>query len=900
MKLLHLGILLFACFSANAQRVLIPHDFLGAIRKDSCVIVGEIDKDLELALSYQGQDFYRCTGTPESQLKIGSIKDSLFKHIPNVKLFWDERAVLPRGKFCLKVHLNGAELASRCQLVAQQRATINIRYGLDSFTLSSESTAEDELLSYRVHSFVQGDLILEDELTYKRTGSFAYSDFRRNTPFVLKYVTVHTSGIVLSDTNSKRFIPNRALRRDSVKKAFKTQKDLLKQEIKTFELHPFDSLKPSGIPGQLASLPRGTVSATYGMFQGQNLRFPSNNFFDIQAQSNLTVLGIPIRAQAYFFDNGIDLYNRRDLKLSLDYHSLIADMEAKKQEIEALRPDKSMLPSLNKDGMAEHLPDTAKYAEAIRSKKEALTNTKGIEKRLMDSLEILKGKALDSLHSDSMQATYGEYQTKRAAMEDSIALVKQRIAQIEKSIAKAEQLKKRYESGLPADSILASQKNALRTRATDSVSRYLDLDKYLAEKGLLSKHEEEYKKARALYEKLKKIKKLDLGTINVYESPFSLSGISLRGISTQYDIKEQRAGITAGKMIPSPFFVQNTYNIVSLSDEFDILDWGTMKTASTNFWVGNAFQSISEVKMNSAGWKGWKAEGHLANSINQNYFSNQSETYPIVNAGNTSLLGRLSKSSNNGLHSIEGQYKYVPASYFTPGNPFLINDIRAGTLRLNNTLFNQSLTSFIELEVNQNNTLKQLSETTFRKTVFSFQQLNISESFQLTVLNSVLLSNGLFEQSFRMHDANLQYASDLWGAMLNTSLGFMFQEFETDGELNNRTSMIKGSISLLKKTNRMALSYYKSVPMDGTVEFSTANLSVRKSLFKELLSIELRGGVNSVQHMNPRLNYGAAGSLQIYKGMQLTLDYQGNSLLIQGNQLHANSSLGFIRMTSSF
>lgn len=887
-------------FPTTAQRILIPQDFLGAIVDDSCVVVGEMDNGLELNLSYQGDVFYRSIGTGANMMKVMSIKDSLFKHVPSTANYWKERKTLPQGEFCLKVNRDGQSIVSRCQTVEMQQTSIDIDYGLDSFKLSSSLLKEDEFLHFGIYSYVHGNAVTVDSITSKLSGSFSYADFKRNTLFVLKYTSVHTSGIVLSDTNIKRFIPNRALRRDSVKKAFKTQKNLLKQEIKTFELHPFDSLKSPSLPSQLASVPNGMISTTYGIFQGQNIRFPSNNFFDIQARSNLTVLGIPITAQAYFFDNGIDMYNRRDLKFSFDYQSLISDLESKKKEAEGFRPDVSTLPSIKKEEITRRLPDTAKYAKAIRNKRDSLLSVKTIEKRLMDSLEAYEAKALDSLYNDSMKAKHQIYKEKRAAIEDSVALLRQKIDRIEKSISRAEQLKKKYEHGLPTDSLISSQKDALQSRATDSVTKYVDLDRYLAEKGLLSKHEEEYKKARALYEKLKKIRKFDLGTISVYESPFSLSGITLRGISTQYDIKEQRAGITVGKMLPSPFFIQNTYNVVSLSDEFAVLDWGTMKTASTNFWEGNAFQSISEIKMTSASWKGWKTEAHIANSINQNYFSNQSETYPVINAGNTSILSRISKSSNSGLHSIEGQYKYVPASYFTPGNPFLINDIKAGTFRFNNSLFNQSLTSFVEIEFNQNNTLNQLSETTFRKSLFSFQQLDISESFQLTILNSFLISNGVFKQLFKMHDANLQYSHDLWGGVFSSSVGFMFQEFETDGELNNRTSMTKGNVSLMKKANRIAFTYYKSLPTDENVEFTTANISVRKSLFKGLLSVELRGGMNSVQHMNPRLSYGAAGTLQIYKSMKLVLDYQGNSLLVHGNEFHSNSSLGFVRVTSNF
>lgn len=899
MKILHLGIFLFACFSTHAQRILVPQDLLESILRDSCVVVGEIDQDLEITLSYQGSVFYASTGASGKQLVVQSIQDSLFGDVESVRHFWQERHTLPQGEFCLQVLKKGKVLAARCQQMEKQQASIDLVYGLDSFTLSSE-LLKDERLNYSIHAFSMNTSPIEGQLRENRSHSFAYADFQRNTPFTIKYATAHESGIVLSDTNSKRFVPNRSIRHDSIKKAIKTRSVLLKQEIKTLHAHPFDSLRSPKLPAGLTTAPKGTFSLRYGAFQGNNNSLPNNNFMDLQAQSHISVLGMPIVAQMYFFDNGIDFYDRRDLKFSFDYQGLLSDLEAKKEQIAVLKPDTSALSRLYKERLLNHLPDTAQLLAAIRSKKDSLSNTKQLEGRLLDSLNSLKKLAVDSLPKDSLDAVYGKYEAQKNLIQDSIARIEQQVDQLEQSLAKAKALKRQYEDAYRTDSILISQRESLQSRASDSLSQYMDIDKYLAEKDFLSKHEEAYRKARDLYEKLKKIKKLDLGTITPYESPYSLSGVPLKGFSTQYDIKEQSAGITIGKMLSTPFFFQNTYNVVALSDEFALLDLGDMKTSSTSFWQGNMFQSISEISVRSNSWKGWKTDFRLANSINQNYFSNTSEAYPVVNAGNTVIQSSLTKTLKSGLHSIETQYKYIPASYFTPGNPFLINDIRAGTVRLNNSLLKQRLTSFIELEVNHNNTLNQLPETAFRKSLFSFQQLAISESFQLTALNSVLISNGPVEQRFKMHDINLQFNQDMWGGLLNTSVGLMYQEFSTQGELLNQSLLVKGNIALMKQVNRIALSYYQSIPTDGAVSFTTTQISVRKNLLKELWNFEIRGGTNTVAHMHPKLSYGIASTIQIYKGIKLTLDYQANAVLIDKSRLHSNNSIGFVRVFSSF
>lgn len=899
--LLHLFLLIG--FGVNAQRVLVPQDLVSAIRQDSCVMLGKAQQALEVELKYNDRVFYRSTTpAPFTFYKIHHVKDSLFQHIPKVASYWKDDETLPPGNYCLAVLINGKAVVHRRQHIEYQPVDITINYQLDSFALVPDGLAKGDVIHLAIYAPLSQSPYVLDSIFGPSGRSFSYKTFKKNTPYLLKYQLVHESKVLLSDTLEQRFIPNRPLSRDSVKRMLKAKKELLKKELAAGRLDQFDSLKTPMFSKNLIQPPNGSVSFSYGTFRGQNPRFPSNDFFQAQGYGNISVLGMPLTAQAYFFDNGLAFQNRRDLKLSFDYQTLLADLENKKNALEELKLDASGIPSFGsvRSNLSDQLPDTAKYAHILRSKRDSLLQITAVEQHLTDSIETYKLKMTDSLVSDSLKQVYADYNDSIASIKDSIDILREKAEQLQGRIESVQKLKNRYEKGIPTDSLVQSNKDRLEGRAMDSVHRYIDIDRYLAHKEHLSKYEEEYRKARSLYEKFRHIRSFDIGVITPYQSPFSLSGVPLKGVSTSYNFKGQNLGFTGGKMIQSPFIVQPLFNVLGVSNGFDLLDFGSLKVSSSNFWMQKDFQSISEIKLSSAEWKGWKSEIHLANSINQNYFSDEAEQPSFINKGNSSILSRLSKSFGNGLHSIEGQYKYVPASYSTSGNPFLIKDIKAGTFRLNNSFFQRSLTSMVEVEFSRNNTLGHLTETTQRASFFSFQQLDISESLQFSALSSYLFSNASVQQGFKMHDINFLFVQDLWATKLNVSAGFMYQEFSIDESLSNQTSLIKGAISLSKTRNRLGLTFYKSVPIGKSTPLTTLTGSFKKTFFKGRLKSDLRGGFNTVAHMNPRLTYGYMLSAEIYKGVQLSVDYQGNSLLINHRDFYAPNSVGFVRISSSF
>jgi len=903
MKKLILYLFLFMSFGASAQRVLVPQDIISAIEEDSCVIIGKAEQALEVELRYNDRIFYRSlTPAPFTFYKIHHIKDSLFQHISKIALYWNTEEALPPGNYCLTVMTEGKTVVYRRKTIELQTIELRTSYQQDSFTLVPNSLGEGGTIRIAMYAPLSQSPCVVDSIVGPSGRSFSYKIFKRNTPYLLKYQHLHTSGVVLSDTIEQRFVPNGAFSRDSVRKFIKGRKARLKKEMAKMEVAPLDSMKTPIFSSQLIHPPNGLIGVSYGSFRGQNPRFPTNNFFQAQGYGSFSIVGIPFTAQAFVFDNGIDFQDRRDLKLSFDYQTLLTDLENKKNALEELKLDTSGTPSFGsvRSNLSAQLPDTAKYANILRSKRDSLQQITSIEKRLSDSLDVYKTKMVDTLVSDSLKQVYAHYQDSIASVKDSIDRLREKAAQIERRIEAAQKLKKKYESGIATDSIIQSNRDQFQTKAMDSIHTYLDIDRYLAHKEHLSKYEEEYRKAKSLYERLKRIRSFDIGVITPYQSPFSLSGVPIKGVSSLYEINGQKLGFTGGKMIQSPFFIQPLFNVLALSNEFNFLDLGALKVSSSNFWMQKDFQSISEIKFSSGQWRGWKSEIHVANSINENYFSDEVTQPSFINKGNSIVLTRLSKSYGNGLHSIEGQYKFVPASYSTVGNPFLIKDIEAGTLRLNNSLFKQSLTSLVEIEFNRNNTLNHLTETTQRVHIFSFQQLSISESLQFSALTSYLLSHSSMQQSFKMHDFNLVFNQDLWSATLMATAGYMYQEFSTAQSLLNQTSLMKTSISLKKNENRLGLSLYQSIPIEESTPITTVKGSFKKSIFKGKLTSELQGGFNHVAHMKPRLTYGYMLSVKLSKNMQLSVDYQGNSLLAGHNYFYGFSSMGFVRLSSSF
>ena len=887
--------------TAFGQDILVPHDLQKALHDDSCFVVGGLERDMVVELSFDNSPFYSLRlGSDTGLVQIRALKDSLFLTLPDVAEFWSEYESLPPGNYRLDVLKAGTVLVSRNKRIGFSLFDLKPIYRIDSLSFSCDKLDEHSRLLLRIVNPIAGGMVASDTLSGKGGVAIDYSLFRKNMPYLVNYRVEHVSGLALSDSLSLTCVPNRSVSRDSLKRVMKQQKARLKNEIAAQSAGLFDSLKTPALGGDLLRQPNGMVEVGYGTFRGQNSLFPTNDFFQMSGNARMNILGLPLTGKLYFFENGIDFYSRRDFRLSFDYQSMVHDLEAKKDQLSEMDLDryKDISSGVDLDRYRDRLKvDTAKYSALLRQKRDSLLQTKALEAALQKRLDGYQQQLEDSLISDSARALYAKQQQRVAEIRDSLQKIQQQVERVQIGIDRVRKLKQRYERGLPGDSLLDVQEARLRERAGDSLEQYMNIDRYLSEQGALNKYEDEYLKAKELYDKLKQLRQFDIGVVTPYRSPYSLSGIAIRGMSAQYDFSGHMIGITGGRMVQSPFLLQTLYNVAAVSDQFEVMELGQLELASTNFWRDGRFQSITEVEAQTESWKGWKAEISLANSLNDLYFSGELPSNTgFINRYNTVVVGGLSKSFSNGLHSIGGRYKYVPASFSTPGNPFLINDIRSYSLNANNSLFKGALNSFVEVEFSSNNTLGLLDGTDFRRSIFSLQQLDLGQSFQVSVLNSVFLSDGFNVQGFNMHDVNLSYFEDFWGNMLSASVGFMHQQFSNGGLLLNQTSMLKGDLAFSKKGNRVALAYFRSVPVGESTEFTTISSSMQKGFFKGALKTNLRLAYNKVELMHPRISLGASATLKVYKSVNLVVDFQGNSLLVDNNQLYNNSSMGVVKL----
>lgn len=875
------------------QTPMIPADLHDGFKKDSVLVYGELLKEgMGIELRYGGQPFYRVLIQADtSHFWITRIHDSL-EASGNLRKTGGAGEKLMPGKYCLVLNTKDGQLI-RCMKEQRDAAPKpEIRYTADTMVLQTVATEENcqTVLSIIKVSAFKGMLV--DTLAAGDQAAYSLSNFKRAVPYRLNAYQIDGDGAVISDTFSKVVMPNRPGRRDSLKALLRYERQRLINEVNMAGVSPFDSFET---PMLSQFVPRdfsGRLSMTHGRFERQVNGHLSNNYVQMQGDFDFELAGLPFNSRLYYFNNGMAEYDRLDFKVSFDYWELLRGLEQAKKDLD----DYELRTSF--DEARQRATDTSQIMEAIKKKKRGLLRLEAYEQRLKDSLQQLSGRLQDSVRQDSTLVAQRQIlETRRKGLEDTLARINAAKMRIESAIALADkaQLNQRLQ-----DSI-AQRKVQLEGAVQDSLKRFEYLvEDYNEKRKLISTHERKYRRALELYEKAKNLRSFNVGVVTPDLSPYSVAGIPVNGLHTAYDIGESKVEFVTGKTLRTPLFRSDPWNLISVGGTIDFLGEASITSRLTRFGSPDEVRSIAEVGLERLAYKGWSLSTNFAASFNPYHFTEETE-YSVINSGNSLLISNVSKSFGSGNHQFSAGHKYIPAGFQTPGNPFLLNDIHGGELNMTNSFFNHHLISTLRLEVLENNTLSQLEVTTRRLNLLSFQQVKLGERVNFTALNTWFESaSPEMSQSLRMHDVSLQFNTELGSKMLLSNLGFFYQEFSGSAVVMNQLAMAKCDAMISGGVGKLGMAMQRSLPWGETPGFTSVKTTLGGRFNEGRVMADISIGANMMQNLNPRLTYSGMLMASLVKGFSASLQFQGNSLMVQGNSFYTTGSLLSFQLSKSF
>ncbi len=863
---------------------ILPTDLSSSIKRDSVLITGELKSGTKVELNFKGVTYSNIEIKNDTNLIwLKGIKDSLLQS-DFQKAYQAEYKSWAPGQYCLAV-ISAEQKVERCTTIIAKRKDFEplISFEEDSFRLSAPKIQEGEYVVYSLKSWKEKEHFSGDSLNTLKTRAYAYKSFQKNEAFVVQSQLHMYNGFVISDTLEKKFIPNRTGRKDSLKKAAKQKTKKAFSKLKSEGLQLKDSLQKKELPNWIPKANSGSLNISQALFWKGVNGIASNNTQQINGDFGFEALGIPLKSHLYYFNNGISEFRRFDVGFSLDAQKIKDDLFKAK---EALEKHQLEFPT---EGL-QNPWDTAAFNQMLESQQTELLDLDKHELKLQDSLALMDSEIQQD---SSNQGAQDSLRLRQEKIQKELDLLQEKRSIIEGEMDRAKQARLEAQK---LDSLHQCKQDVGEGISNQMASADSLKNSGQEQREKLKEYEERYHKMLALYDKFKGFQSFDLGLHTPYLSEYSLAGMAIQGVHTQYDFGKAAMELTTGRTSSSPVFTAVPLNVMAIGGGMDLPKGGRFSSRLTQFSNNQQANYIVEGMLEGLNYKSWEVSIHSAASLNPTRVPASEQSSRPINTANTVLVTEVSKSSKSGLHRISAKHKYIPVGFSTAGNPFLLTDLHGGELGFNNTLFNQKLISVLKLEYNQNNTLKQLLHTTERVQLFSFQQFQLSRNFSLSEMTTLVRTRSVEQQTaLNMYDLAIENMES-WGKRnVVSKLGYFHQEFKGGLGQKTKLSILKAETSLMGEKAKLRLSAQQTIANEGAPSFTNLNSSYGYTFLKGKMMADVGLGSNFVEHFDPSFNCLASVALNLPKGLSMSIDMQSNSLWVE-QQLYSSGGMANIRL----
>jgi hypothetical protein len=508
-----------------------------------------------------------------------------------------------------------------------------------------------------------------------------------------------------------------------------------------------------------------------------------------------------------------------------------------KNELTSMDIDTSQIRSMvltKKDSLTSLDIDTSQIRTIIIAKKDSLTSL------AKDSLGNVKNATLPSADSLKTDIHY----LKAMAIKDSLERTEAQIRELE---AKVIATKEKYDK-------LKHLNSQIKDSLSDLRNQYSSKDFLLAK---LKKTEAGSKAANII----SKVKSFQLGLTNPILSEYTLNGIPVKGLNTEYDFRSNNVKLAVGRTFRNQF---NTFGMGQPKPTFDrnVIGIRTEKTWGKSEKFSSALTSVSFFD-NQASESQKQNILHaldLNSKISSKVELNLSLNHAIYKDENTlNLTGTLNDGQDVVLDKfqqfidhfaveggidykvtkalkLEASYKRVSPEYITLGNPFLRNNFHELDVKAKLKLFKRKIT-FTSFYKKFEDNITDLSEVTnqmsgyglalrsnFRKALnFSFnytpyQQGNNSPDTLFRTDNQLAMTT-----------ANVIYNKKLKSSTLTTVLTYVNSQVDyNDGQVLVNNQMYLASVNWSNKKINFSSSFSRNLtgPTIDTLNFYGARIGL--------------------------------------------------------------------------
>jgi len=519
-----------------------------------------------------------------------------------------------------------------------------------------------------------------------------------------------------------------------------------------------------------------------------------------------------------------------------------------------------------------------------------------------DSIKILslKVKILDSTKCEQLQRNYN----KLMAVKDSI---QRTVEKVSIAIEKAKGYLKVIEQKDKLDSLLMSDSTFAKVKEHYEYVKNFDVTS-LENPQLIVSELKKSGKISGIEEILAHFKQLEIGSAVPAWSEFSVSGITLNGLNAAYEIKGSTLMIVGGKVRTNSFYYNPTlppdmeshllaggyskkistdgsYSVLLVHADFPQNDSASLTHAleKNNALVGRLEYSIADEKI-TAEFEGALSfakfddvtPGNEGTQI-QSPFAWISQTLlqkdDPENGSFSDLAVKVGFKAKlfHDKTSLLLNTRYIGANFYTPGNPYIINDRFSNEVGVEQTLFKDRIRCLASLIRNEDN----LAATKGVTTSFYTSKLSLSLNFPKLPMLSVLYQPNVILNDYQQVQVNSFSITSTYRyliAKLPSSFTLSVMDMSTISAAETSQPFqfryITAMQSLLIKGKDFQMSYTHTINVNDTISirYHSLNASVGWKAFK-LIDLNTGFELSKIGEVGIQLGGHFDGSATLFKIM---------------------------------